>query len=290
MTDATPYHIPAEPGRWRAFTLAAVMHLLLVALLWFSVHWTSEVPIAIEAEVWSPQVKEAAPIAPAPEPEPEVKPEPEPVIAPPPPEPVVEEVPKIDPEIALRAEKKRKDALLKKERDERERKEKLLEDKKRIEKEKADALAKKRALEDEKKLAADKKKKLDKSEQDRAAKVHDDEVKRMMAQAGSGGAATAAQAQGARGDASYLAKVAAKIKSNTIFNVSEGVQGNPPVEYQVDLLPDGSVRRPIKKIRPSGIPGFDEAVLNAIEKSQPFPPDKTGSVPPSINVIHKPKD
>jgi colicin import membrane protein len=38
------------------------------------------------------------------------------------------------------------------------------------------------------------------------------------------------------------------------------------------------------------VPGFDEAVRRAIEKSQPFPKDKNGSVPSSFVSVHKPKD
>jgi colicin import membrane protein len=40
----------------------------------------------------------------------------------------------------------------------------------------------------------------------------------------------------------------------------------------------------------SGIDAFDEAVKRAIERSQPFPPDQTGTVPGRLTVVHKPKD
>ena len=313
MTDATPYSIPKDPGRWRAFALAMAVHAALVGVLWFSVHWQSETPIAIEAEVWSPVALDAAPLPtpPEPEPEPEAKPEPEP--PPPPPKPVVIEKPVVNPDIALALEKKRKEKLQKQlqEQEERarlEKTEKQLAEKKRIEKEKIDALAKKRALEEQKKLAelakkraADEQKKLaedalakqnkaERSEQARRDKARTEDLNRMMAQAGSGGSGDAPKSQGQRGDAGYLGKVASKIRSNTIFNVPDNIAGNQAVEYAVELLPDGSVRRPIRKVKSSGIPGFDEAVLNAIEKSQPFPADKSGSVPSSINIIHKPKD
>ena len=38
------------------------------------------------------------------------------------------------------------------------------------------------------------------------------------------------------------------------------------------------------------MPGFDEAVKRAIEKSQPFPPDSSGRAPSGFTVSHKPKD
>ena len=107
-----------------------------------------------------------------------------------------------------------------------------------------------------------------------------------------GGAGTAAaSSQGGRASAEYGAKVAALIKSHTVFNIPNGLTGNPPVEYAINLLPDGSLRGAPRKLKSSGVPGFDEAVLRAIEKSQPFPRDeRSGNVPSSLTVSHKPKD
>lgn len=276
MTAATPYFVPKEPGRWRALTLAAVVHAALVVFLWFGVRWQNEVPVAIEAEVWSPQVREAAP---RPEPEPEVTPEPQPMkmeI----PKPVVIAPPVVKPDIALEQEKKRK-VQQQQEREEQA----------RIEKDKTDKLAKKkREAEDLKKAAADKKHK-DEAETQRLAKARDEEMRRITGGVtGTGGTGTAPKTQGSRGNAEYAGRVGAKIKSNTVFNVPDNLPGNPAVEYAVELLPDGSIRRPIRKTRSSGVPGFDEAVLNAIEKSQPYPPDKSGTVPSGFNIVHRPKD
>jgi colicin import membrane protein len=305
MTDTTPYSVPKEPGRWRALTLAAVVHAALFALLWFGVRWQSETPVAIEAEVWSPQVREAAP-RPQPEPEPEIKPEPKPEVKPIPKpaevEPPVVKPPVVKPDIALELEKKRKAqqqkereqlARLEKQRaeDKRRAEDKQLAEEKRIEKEKADALAKKkREADDLKKQMADKKRQQELLDQALRNKARNEDLKRMMAQAGTGGTGDAPKTQGSRGSAEYSSRVGAKIKSNTIFNVPENVAGNPAVEYAVELLPDGSIRRPIRKLKSSGVAGFDEAVLNAIEKSQPYPPDKSGTVPSGFNVIHRPKD
>ncbi|HYD81758.1 MAG TPA: cell envelope integrity protein TolA [Paucimonas sp.] len=265
IMQATPYQVPKEPGRWRALALAATVHAMLLALLWVGVRWQNEVPIAVEAEVWSPQIREAAP---PPLPEREIKPEPE---VKPPPKPVDEPPPVAKPDIALEQEKKRKEA---REKEERKRQEQL-------EKARAEELAKKEA--------ADKKRK-ELAEQQRLEKARQETLQRMLAQAGPGGSGDAPQTQGPRGNAEYLGRVAAKIKSNTVFPVPDNLAGNPAVEYAVDLLPDGSIRRPIRKIRPSGVPGFDDAVLNAIEKSQPFPPDKSGKVPSGFNIVHRPKD
>jgi colicin import membrane protein len=71
--------------------------------------------------------------------------------------------------------------------------------------------------------------------------------------------------------------------------VPDTLVGNPAVEFDVELLPDGSLRG-LRMRKSSGIDAFDEAVKRAIERSQPFPPDQSGTVPGRLTVIHKPKD
>ncbi len=338
MKPVAQYAIPREPGRWRAITLAVAVHGALLIMLWIGVRWQNDTPLVVEAEVWSPQVREAAP-KPQPEPEPEVKEPPKPVpkeipepVAPPKPvekvAPVVKP-PVIDPEIALEQEKKRKAEQLK-ERLEEDRQEKLkkqakdkqlaqekqdkldakekldkqakLDAKEKLDKQakldakekqdKLDKVAKQEAQEkaDLKKAELDKKRKQDEVDNKRLAVIRDQEMKRITGGAvGPGGSGDAAKSQGPRGDPSYIQKVGAKIRSNTVFNGAEDIEGNPQVEYAVELLPDGSVRG-IRKLKTSGIPGFDEAVRRAIEKSQPFPADKSGTAPPGFTVSHKPKD
>jgi colicin import membrane protein len=252
---------------------------------------------------------------------------PKPPPAPPVERPVEKPVP--NPDIALEQEKKRKlkEEKERREREEEEREEredraaqKLAQQKKeqaetrKKEQAKADAerqrkleeqqAAEKREAEEEKKreLAEAHKKELAKAEAEkkRAQAKADaaaadqrrlEDLSRMTAQAaGSGGNGQAARSQGpSRADAGYAAKVGGKIRSNTVFNVPDELANNPAVEYAVDLLPDGSVRS-IRKLKGSGVPGFDEAVKRAIEKSQPFPPDNSGRAPSGFTVSHKPKD
>ncbi|MDO8299115.1 energy transducer TonB [Lacisediminimonas sp.] len=297
MTQAVQYSIPKEPGRWRALLLAALVHLMLLGFLWFGVSWQNETPLAVEAEVWNTQVKEAAPAAP-PAPEPvEVKPKPEPVEVKPAPKPIeppaAVKPPAPKPDIALQQEKKRKEEA--KKRADQERQDKLAEQKKLAEQRKREQLAaetakKRKQEEEQQKQAAAKKKQKEREEAEaRAADArHQENVKRLQAQAG--GAGTATKSQGPRSaDPSYVQQVGAKIKSNTVFNVPSGLAGNPPVEYDVQLLPDGSLRG-MRKTRSSGVPGFDEAVARAIERSQPFPRDSTGAVPGGFTLAHRPKD
>ncbi|RJG06607.1 cell envelope integrity protein TolA [Noviherbaspirillum cavernae] len=315
MTDATPYTVPKEPGRWRAITLAALVHLALLVFLWIGIRWQNETPVTIEAEVWSPQVREAAPL---PEPPTEPQPEPQPVIKETPPQVIERPVEKPElkqPDIALEQEKKRKAELEKKRLEEQrlaELKEKKrleeqrlaeLKEKKRLEEERLAQLKQKQDAEDKrlekeksekaalaKKAAEDKKRKQDEADAKLLAKMRDEDMRRITGGVtGTGGSGDAPKSQGGRGDGSYAQRVAAKIKSNITFNTPEGMDGNPAAEFEVNLLPDGSVAG-IRKRKSSGIPGFDEAVGRAIEKSQPYPKDKTGSVPSSFIGIHKPKD
>ncbi|HWW04030.1 cell envelope integrity protein TolA [Collimonas sp.] len=307
MTGNSPYSVPKEPGSIRAITLAAAVHAALFAFLWFGIHWQSQQPIAVEAEVWSPQIKDAAPTPPEPTPEPTPEPKPEPVIQETTP-PKVVTPPLPNPEIALEQEKKRKEQerkelqrqeelekqkQLQKQQAEEERKDKLkAEAEQKAAKEKA-AAQDKQKLDAAKKAEADAKKKQAAADAAAETKRRSDEMKRMLGQAVGNGPAnstgTAAQSQGPRGDPGYGQKVGAKIKSNINFNVPEGLAGNPAVEFDVQLLPDGSVAS-VRLRKSSGVSGFDEAVKRAIEKSAPYPKDKTGSVPSSFIGIHKPKD
>lgn len=305
-TNTTPYFVPTEPGRWRAITLAALVHAALLAFLWVGIRWQNQTPIAVEAEIWNPITEQAAPRA-APLPiektaaEPEIRPAPAPVAKP---LPKPDLTPLAKPDIALAQEKKRKALKEQQERAEEEQRQKkaLKQDQERLKKqkiadqklaEKADALAqKKREAEDAKKAAADKKRKQDAADDAKLAKMREDNMRQLTGATGSGAnnsTGSAAKSQGSGRDTAYEQKIAAKIKSNTIFNVPDDLTGNPGVVYEIRLYPDGSTGE-IQLKKPSGVPGFDEAVKRAIKKSEPFPADKSGKFPPSITLSHKPKD
>lgn len=292
-----PYSQPQQSGQWKSLSLAVLVHALLFTFLWVGISWQNQHPTAVEAEVWDMTTRQAAP-EPVPQTEPE--PEPEPVK----PEPVKvrepEPVPQVDPEIALRQEKKRKQELARQEelKREQERKEKLAEEKRKEEKlakEKADKLAKEKAekLEKEKQLAKDKAEKDKQIAKEKAAadKVFKENMARLTAQAGTGGSGTAEKSTGNnRGDPGYAAKVAAKVRSNTNYSALDSGSDNPAVEYRIELLPDGSLRGAIRKLKSSGNPAFDEAVARGIERSAPFPRDKNGTVPSSLDLIYRMKE
>jgi colicin import membrane protein len=75
---ASPLSPPQERGTGRAFVLAALMHVLLIALLYHGIQWQNSTPAGAEAELWTevpdspaPQLVQPAPpvaVAPAPPP------------------------------------------------------------------------------------------------------------------------------------------------------------------------------------------------------------------------------
>ncbi len=316
--SAVPYRVPPEPGRMRALGLALLMHVMLLGFLWIGVSWQNVTPVAVEAEIWSPTARSAAPPPPpepAPTPEPvkpepvkpePVKPLPKPVVAP---EPVKQKL--TDPDIALEKEKKRKElakkqaeekALLEKERL-KELEKKALEKKELEKKRLAEEQEKKKQAEDEKRkqaeAAAEEKKKQAEEQQrkleeqqaeQRRKKQREDDLKRLQAQAGDGTSGDAERSAGPKVSASYAQKIGKMIKDATIMPPLTEISGNAAVEYAIELLPDGSVRD-VRLLRSCGIAAFDQAVRRAIDRASPFPPDPaTGKVPSSLVISHRPRD
>jgi colicin import membrane protein len=318
--QGSPYRVPPEPNRWPSIGLAAGVHALLLAFLWIGVSWQNNTPVAIEAEVWDVKTETAAPPPPPPR---EVEPEPEPEPAPPPkpreavePPPVERPLPPKQPDIALEREKKRREELKKRQEEERlererelaeqkaeqkraeEKKAKLLAEKKEAEKKEAEKkeaekkeLAKKEKAEKEKAEKAEKlaKEKAEKADKARLEKLRQDEMKRMMAVAGSGGSGSAEKSTAPRTDKGYTAAITAKVKGNTSYAGSTDEPGNPTVVFHVDQLPTGEIIS-VKKTKSSGVPAFDDAVEKGITKSSPLPKKKDGTVERSLVIEFHMKD
>jgi len=273
---------PRERGTTRAMLLAIAMHALLVAGLWVGVAWRTEEPMTVQAELWSSIPQTAAP---APRP----APQPEPVPQPPRPTPVprVEEAPPVKaPDIALERKKedeRRKADALKREQE----RQKIEEDKK------LKAEQERQKLVDDKKLKAEQKQKeLDKKKEQAR---FDNTVKQLAAMAsdtapaGAPSNGTAAQTSGRKGDPSYAARVAQRIRGNTVFAIPPDLSGNPQVLFRVNLDPAGYILD-VHKLTGSGLAGFDDAVERAIRKSEPFPSDASGRPPHTLDIQQRPKD
>ena len=281
---------PPTPGLVRSMLLALLAHGVLVAILTLGVQWKREAaPVTVEAELWSalpiqataPAPEETAPPEPLkpPPPEPKPEPKPEPVVAPKP-------VPQPDPAIALAREKEKAKLL----------KEKQLQQQ-QLEKEKLakEKLAKeKQALIDKELLAKAEKDKAAKREAIEAKALEADRqknLKRMLGQAGAGGSgepgstSTALQTYGP--SAGYAGRVVARIKPNITY--TETANGNPTAEVEVRTAPDGTIVSR-KLTKPSGVKSWDDAVLNAIDKTEVLPKDTDGRVPTALIISFRPKD
>jgi colicin import membrane protein len=266
---------------------------------------------------------------PEPEPEPAPPPpQPTPRAVEPPPPPVEQPAPPKQPDIALEREKKRREELKRKEeaREERERelaeqkradekkakelevkkerelaekKEKALAEKKekdlaekkaREEAEKKEAEQKKKEDAEKKKKAEADKKKQEAADQKKREAARADEMKRLMAGAGSAGSSgSAAQSTAPRIDKGYVAAITSKVKGNTSYAGDLNEAGNPTVTFRVEQLPTGEIIS-VRKTKSSGIPAFDDAVEKGIGKSSPLPKKKDGTVERSLEINFRMKD
>ena len=266
--------------------LALLAHGGLVGALALGLNWRLPQPdVLASAELWAavPQVAAPAPTpAPTPPP-PERRPEPAPP-KPVPPKPVEADR---DAEIALeKAAKRKKEPQAAREAAEREKRaqekalllKKAAEDK-RLADEKIAQRQRQAALEDQRKQAKEA------ALQDaNTAKQREENLKRMLGQAGATGAANATgnAARDAAPSAAYAGRIKARIKPNIVL--TQEVVGNPIAEVEVRCAPDGSIvgRRIIKT---SGNPVWDDTVLRAIDRTAKLPLDNGQILPTMILVF-----
>jgi len=248
---------PRPPGGMgRGATLALLVHLGLVAALALAVSWRTSEPEGVSAELWSAVPQAAAPRE-------EVAP------PPPPPKPAERQAePQPDAEIAV--EKARKEKWLK-ERAEREKAEREKAERDKAEKEKA-ALERKKQEDEEKRLA----------------KLREENIKRMQGLAGATGGPTATgSAQHSAGpSASYAGRVRAAVYPNITFLGS--VAGNPEADVEVHLAPTGEIRS-ARIVKSSGQKNWDDAVLDALQKTRALPLDN-GRVHTPMVLSFRPRE
>ena len=296
---------PNQPGAGRAWVVAGVAHALLFLALGLATAWkTQPQTVQAEAELWSATPQAAAPKLqePPPEPEPEPQPEPKPEPTkptPPPPDPALE---RRDAQIAL---EKQKQLDKKKEAEKAEKlkaeKEKAAKEKAKTEKEKAETkrkelekekLAKEKKAQEEKdrdKKKAAEKAMADKADAARADAMRQENLKRMQGMAGASGGenATGTALKSSGPSASYAGRLVGRIKPNITY--PGDVVGNPRAEVEVKVSPDGTIQSR-RIVQTSGNKAWDDAVLRAIDKTEIFPKDTDGRVPPVIVLGFRPLD
>jgi colicin import membrane protein len=296
---------PIQPGAGRAWVVAGVAHALLFLALGLATAWkTQPQTVQAEAELWSATPQAAAPklqeTPPEPEPEPQPAPKPEPTKpTPPPPDPALE---RRDAQIAL---EKQKQLDKKKEAEKAEKlkaeKEKVAKEKAKAEKEKAETkrkelekekLAKEKKAQEEKdrdKKKAAEKTKTEKADAARSDAMRQENLKRMQGMAGASGGenATGTALKSSGPSASYAGRLVGRIKPNITY--PGDVVGNPRAEVEVKVSPDGTIQSR-RIVQTSGNKAWDDAVLRAIDKTEIFPKDTDGRVPPVIVLGFRPLD
>ena len=309
-------------GAVRAFVLALLVHALLIGALTWGVNWKRSDPsVSFEAEIWSALPQNAAPAAAEPPPPPApLQPEAEPQVVQAPAVKTLKSEPEPEPEpevdIAQELEKKRKlkaqaveqDALkAKAERAERalqaklanETAKKMAADKAKLAKQ-TQAIAQAKEQQNQQKqqnqAAAQQKQTQAKNNANAASaaaeKRQQDNIARMMGQAGAstgtGAANSAGSAQKSSGpSAGYGGKVRAKVKPNIVF--TEDISGNPTAEVEVRTAPDGTIMSQ-RLAKSSGNKAWDEAVIKAIIRTETMPRDTDGRVPSPMVLEFRPKD
>ncbi|MGJ7611258.1 MULTISPECIES: cell envelope integrity protein TolA [unclassified Variovorax] len=314
--DRPEFAPPPQRGTPRAIVLALIAHGLLIAALTWGVRWKSDPDEgAVDAELWSSTVQQAAPRLQAPQaptpvptpppPAPAPTPAPTPAPPPPPPPPVAKApepapAPKA-PDIALEREKKLKEQ---KELKDRELEKQQLQKKKELEaKQRAEDEADRKQAqqkEQQKKLADQKKQQEADAKQAEAKKAEAATkqaaadraaaLKRMQGLAGASGAddskGTALRNSGP--SSGYGGRIAAAVRPNITFPDADTVNGNPAAEFEVSLAPDGTIVG-VKLSKSSGLPGWDEAAERGLRKTDKVPRDTDGRIFPSLIVSLRPK-
>jgi colicin import membrane protein len=239
----------------RAFSYSMVAHLLLIAMFTIGINWRTSAPGGVEVELWDStpvaQRTETPPPAPIKEEAADIAVKKKPVEKEPPKKEAVKEVPKPAKEKAKEPEKPKK-----------------------AEEAKAPTPAQIKANAAAEKARADQLARL------RAA---------AGAEGGSGGQVGSSVGGGGNAPPAYADKVRRKIKPLIVFN-PESITGNPAVVVLVDLAPDGAIlKRSV--MTSSGIPSWDQAVLQALDRAETFPKDDNGVIPMrQMRLTFKPKD
>lgn len=103
---------------------------------------------------------------------------------------------------------------------------------------------------------------------------------------GSNGAANTTPGNAPGDPNNYAARIAAAVRPHVTF-ATDGIQGNPAAEFDVELMPDGYIIRVVLE-KPSGYPAWDEAARRAILKTERLPFDMNGKVPPRLVMALRP--
>jgi colicin import membrane protein len=245
---------PRDHDAVPSFAAALAMHAALVGWMWFAVQWHTSASAPAVAELWDLAPPTLA-VAPAPAPEPPAAP-----TAPPP----SEVIPPPNADILQKAATPR------------------------------------RAPEATPKEAPKKDKKAKpvhneptaqelRRQQAQAERQRQDEMTRLASQAQATARTPTVSSMGPISN-EYSAKIQSAVRAHLSYAVPEGVAPTVYAEFAVELLPTGEQAAEPRLVKPSGLPGFDEAARRAILRTDPFPRRDDGTVPRSLSLRLYPQD
>jgi len=287
VNSTYPLSLSKEQGSWRAIALAVLVHVLLLAFLWFGISWKTGKPESVNAELWSPPVDETAPVQAS----------------------LDQSMPAVvqmqinvsetkieNLDITIGQKKKIAQQVLKEGAEVAPVQILTVEPIQTVMRPQIDT---KKILKENVGIPAEQEKK------DVVRQVANRDVQIQQADDSNGapdqevllheiahtvmamGKDITEKLPGNPDNVDWMVRVNAKILSNVTYATSSADrENNRPVIFAVKLLPDGSIAG-IQISKTSGIAEFDEAVRSAIEKSQPYPIDDSGAVPSGFeSVIH----
>ncbi len=275
---------PEEPARKYALAFTLLVHVGLLAFLFFGVQWKRSQPDVVEVELWAarpnPAVAAVAPPPPPPEAQPEPAPEPKPEPKPlPKAEPRPEPPPPRKPDIAIKEEKKPPKPEPKKPEPKPE--PPKPEPKPEPKKPEPKPEPKKPEAKPEPK-APDFSDMLRREAAERGPRPNNSQALSKAAAAESDQRAAASK----KSLQDYAAKIRAKVKGN--ISLPPNIQGNPEAIFEVNQLPTGEVLE-VKLRRSSGNPSLDAAIERAILKSSPLPkPDDPALFRRDLEIKYRP--
>jgi colicin import membrane protein len=86
----------------------------------------------------------------------------------------------------------------------------------------------------------------------------------------------------------YAASIQAAIRPNITFD-ADSVSGNPAVEIQVGLKPDGTIIN-ASIVKTSGVRSWDTAATRALEKTERLPKEENGRTPSTLLITLRPRE
>ena len=86
----------------------------------------------------------------------------------------------------------------------------------------------------------------------------------------------------------YAASIQAAIRPNITFD-ADTVSGNPAVEIQVGLKPDGTIIN-ASIVKTSGVRSWDTAATRALEKTERLPKEENGRTPSTLLITLRPRE